>query len=86
MQTFIRELAARNEVAARIPYALFATAVVCLTLVARAALYPPLIYDDNSLHLGMWTQLDFRHYYTFDYITQIWSVMPRLSPTSFPFP
>lgn len=54
--------------------------VVVLTLVigyiARFSFFPSVGFDDNVLHLRLWTELTQFHFYSFDIEHQIWSVAP----------
>ncbi len=57
-------------------YWLVALIIIAFSVLCRLVLIPTLGSDDNALHLGMWTQLSWRHIYSFDVVTQIWQVAP----------
>lgn len=57
----------------------FPMLVICGSLigwVARFAFFPTVCYDDQALHLRLWTELVQHHRYSFDFSTQTWSVAP----------
>lgn len=62
--------------ATTLPYWLVVLTTILLGVICRLALFPTVFFDDNALHLGMWTQLSYRHVYGFDVVTQIWEVAP----------
>ncbi|MEY4642560.1 MAG: hypothetical protein RLZZ227_2554 [Pseudomonadota bacterium] len=62
--------------AAQIPFWIFSVGAISFTLLARYAFLPTLGFDDNALHLGLWSQLSHRRMYGFDYLTQVWEVSP----------
>lgn len=76
VQELAAELAAWTASAKELPYWYFAAATIGLTLLARLAFFPTLGYDDNALHLGLWTQLTHDHVYAFDHVFQIWELAP----------
>ncbi|MGV3590792.1 MAG: hypothetical protein ACO1PZ_03815 [Gammaproteobacteria bacterium] len=69
-------LPAARAAAERLPYAAFAAAVLGAIHIARYGFMPTVGYDDNTLHLGMWTQLRFGAIYEFDFRAQVWEVAP----------
>lgn len=73
---FIDGVAARTRHFEEIPYWRCVLMVILLGAVARYALFPTVGYDENALHLGLWTQLAYRHVYAFDVVTQVWEVAP----------
>lgn len=68
--------AAARAAAERLPYAAFAAAVLVAMHVARYGFMPTVGFDDNALHLGMWTQLRYGAIYEFDFRVQVWEVAP----------
>lgn len=72
----VKEVDTRTDAVMRIPYWYFVLMVILIGWTARFAFFPTIGYDDNAQHLRMWTQLTFRHIYSFDAITQIWEVAP----------
>lgn len=50
--------------------------LVVLGYVARHAFYPSLAYDDNALHLRLWTELTFLRRAAFNVESQVWVVAP----------
>src|SRR5690606_38852760 len=60
----------------QVPFAWYALLVILLGATARYALFPSIGGDDNALHLRLWTELAWRHYYSFDFKAQVWSVAP----------
>ncbi|MGY2487090.1 hypothetical protein [Cupriavidus sp. CP313] len=73
---FVNGVAIRTRTFDEIPYWYFVLLMILLGAVARYALYPTVGYDENALHLRMWTQLTYRHVYEFDVVTQVWEVAP----------
>ena len=57
-------------------YRLVVLAVIVIGYVARFAFFPTINYDDNALHLRMWSLLSTQHVFDFDVRTQIWLVAP----------
>lgn len=70
------EFSAWRAAAERLPYPTFAAVVLGATLVARYGFMPTVGFDDNALHLGMWTQLRYGAVYEFDVRAQVWEVAP----------
>lgn len=60
----------------RIGYWKLAGALCVIAYMARYAFYPTLSYDDNALHLRIWTTLAHNHVYDFDTRSQVWAVAP----------
>lgn len=60
----------------RIGYWQLAGALCVIGYMARYAFYPTLSYDDNALHLRIWTTLAHNHVYDFDVRSQVWAVAP----------
>lgn len=60
----------------QLPFWSLTSAAVLIGYVSRFALFPTVAYDDNALHLRLWTELLFQQRYTFDVSRQIWSVAP----------
>ncbi|WP_237886272.1 hypothetical protein [Pseudomonas sp. PGPR40] len=50
--------------------------VLFIGYVSRFSFFPSIGFDDNVLHLRMWTELTQYHFYSFDIEHQIWSVAP----------
>jgi hypothetical protein len=77
-----RELAAQVDTfriaAERLPYFLFTAAVAGVVLLARLGFLPTVGFDDNTLHLRLWSQLRDTHVHGFDYIAHVWEVAPFL--------
>jgi hypothetical protein len=60
----------------QMPGLYFFIAIIIFTTVARYAFFPSISYDDNALHLRMWSELRDTSTYSFDVKAQIWSVAP----------
>lgn len=73
---FLNKLSVNISVFNSIPYWNFILMVTLIGFVARYSFFPTIGYDDNALHLGMWTQLTYQHIYSFDVVSQIWAVAP----------
>lgn len=65
-----------SDKTAAVSYWRLTAAVVVIGYVARYAFFPSVNYDDNALHLRIWTVLANRHSYDFDIRSQIWAVAP----------
>lgn len=70
------KLTAWRAFAEDLPYPAFAAAVLGTVFVARYGFLPTAGFDDNALHLGLWTQLRYGAMYEFDFRTQVWEVAP----------
>ncbi|MDF3838061.1 hypothetical protein P3W85_34775 [Cupriavidus basilensis] len=73
---FAKGVATRTKELDNIPYRYFVLAVILLGAVARYAFFPTVGYDENAQHLRLWTELAYRHIYSFDVLTQVWEVAP----------
>ncbi|MGY4493058.1 hypothetical protein [Pseudomonas sp. TE3610] len=60
----------------QMPGLYFFIAIIIFTTVARYTFFPSISYDDNALHLRMWSELRDTGTYSFDVKAQIWSVAP----------
>lgn len=67
---------ARSRVLDAIPYWQFVLLAGLTAALARYALYPTVGYDENALHLRLWTQLAYRHVYSFDVLSHVWETAP----------
>lgn len=59
-----------------IRFELWTLGLVIVGWVLRWASFPSVGFDDQALHLRMWTELSTLHRYSFDVVTQVWSVAP----------
>jgi hypothetical protein len=57
-------------------YWLIVVQVLVLGYFARYAFLPTLGFDDQALHLRLWTELRFFHQAQFDVITNVWALAP----------
>lgn len=57
-------------------YWVFVSVIILVAAVNRYALFPTIAFDDNVLHLRLWTQLTVNHKYIHDVNAQIWDVAP----------
>jgi hypothetical protein len=59
-----------------LPFLYWALLLLLAGALGRHALIPSLFFDDNALHLRLWTELSFEHRAAFDVIPQVWAVAP----------
>jgi hypothetical protein len=71
-------LQSHNTALSALPWYCFAPILILLVAVARNAFFPSLFFDDNALHLRLWTQLLHEQRYNFDVTAQVWEVAPFL--------
>lgn len=77
MQEEVRaELAAVDAYLSELPYHYCVGLLLLIGLIARHALIPSLFFDDNVLHLRLWTELDYAQRASFDVVAQVWAVAP----------
>lgn len=60
----------------QVPFGMVVALVLLIGYVSRFSFFPSIGFDDNVLHLRMWTELTQYHFYSFDIEHQIWSVAP----------
>jgi hypothetical protein len=60
----------------KIEYGKYTAALIIIGFVARYCFFPSVGYDDNALHLGMWTALENNQRVIFDVQSQVWSTAP----------
>lgn len=59
-------------------FELYVFSFFILSYVLSFAFFPTVDWDDNVVHLGMWTKIKFLHFYPFDVKSQIWAAEPFL--------
>lgn len=60
----------------QVPYWQLCLAALSIGWVAHYAFFPSIGFDDNAMHLRIWTVLSERHFYDFDVTSQIWAASP----------
>lgn len=73
---FVRIIHASSKSLARLPFWSLTVSVVLLGNIARFTMFPTVGFDDNALHLRMWTELANNRENDFDVVSQIWAVAP----------
>jgi hypothetical protein len=76
LQPLVAWLDSSRNLLNRVPYIPCVLLLLVLGAVARYALFPTISGDDNAVHLRLWTELAWRHEYSFDVRSQIWAVAP----------